>query len=128
MSPGAALRLPFLAIAHRVCTEVDPASRRVDSVDLDLDRVAQPQLASRALRRERGAHLVQIPPPAQPPDRQEALEALLAELDERALLDQPNDLPPEARRLVPARLGQRALEQEREADVVGVPLDLHRLA
>src|SRR5919112_1724242 len=130
MSPGAALRLRFLATL-RVCLggdQIPPAARGVDAVDLDLDRVAEPQAAARSIRLQCGAELVQIPPAAQPARWQEALEALLAELDEGALLDQPDDLALEAVRRIRVQLRERALEEERETDVVGVALDLHRLA
>src|SRR5919108_6370709 len=58
MSPGAALRLPFLAMALRVCLDriqIYAAARRVDALHLHLDRVAEAQAAARALGLARGA-------------------------------------------------------------------------
>ena len=58
---------------------------RLDALHRHLDRVADPQRAARVPADQRRALLVQLVPVAQAPGRQEALEALVAEADERAL-------------------------------------------
>ena len=77
---------------------------------------------------QRGALLVQRPPvAAHPPHGQEALEALAR----RSARTRPSRSarPPRPRRpRLAAALAQDALEQEGAAHVVGVALDLHRLA
>src|SRR5919197_4743832 len=95
MSPGAALRLPFFAMPLRVClgrVDIYASAGAVDAVHPDLDRVAQAQPPARALGLQRGAELVQRPVAAHPAHRQEALEPLVSELDERALLDKSDHL------------------------------------
>src|SRR5918912_383419 len=106
--------------------EVGAAAGRLDAADGDANRVAQADRAAR-VGDQRGLPLVDLPPAAaHPPDRQEAREALVAEADDQSLRDRAPDLAVELE--LPPRLGEPPLEQEGHADVVGVALDLHRLA
>src|SRR5918992_2941053 len=130
-SPGAALRFFFFAIGLRVCPgrrEIHPAAGGLDPVDGHVHRVAQAQQLPRPILLERGAELVQGPPAPQAPARQHALESLVAEPDEGALLDQPHYLALEGGRRHRVGVREAPLQEEREADVVGRALDLHRLA
>src|SRR5690348_9089912 len=90
--------------------EVDAPTRGVDAVDLDDDRVAEPQRHPGLRADQHRLLLVELPPvAAQAPDRQHPLVAV-AERDERAGADDADHL---ARPLgLPAALEQLRLEQE----------------
>src|SRR4051812_43775663 len=119
MSPGSALRFPFLATSgssgdpvlggvYRI--EVDPAARCVDAPDLNANGIAEPDGAAGLRPVEDRAELVELPPvAAQASHGQQALVAL-AERDEGPHRRQPYHLAVEHR--VVAELEQLAREQE----------------
>src|SRR4051794_15708576 len=114
-------------LGARLDAKVDPAARGLDALDADAQRVADAHGAALVAEEDRGL-LVEIPPAAR--DAAHGQEALvrpriaLAERDERARADEPDDLAPE--RLVPAASDQFALQQEAARDVVRRALDQHR--
>src|ERR671914_977520 len=130
-SPGAALRFFFFAIGLRVCRgrgEIHPATGGLDAVHHHAHWVAEAQPAPRVLVVECRAELVQGPPAPQAAAREQALEAVVAEADEGALLHKPHHLALEDRRLHWIGVRQPPFEQEGQAHVVRRALDLHRLA
>src|SRR6476619_1671699 len=142
-SPEAGARFfPFLAI-HRL--QLDSTACCFNPTHPDGYRIAEPQLATGLLADQRRLALVQLEAlsPTQAAGRQEALvniAELAAEADEGAGADQPRNLAREDECCIDhamrgrcsvrscASLAQLALEQESGADVVGPPLDAHRLA
>src|SRR3954467_10087154 len=87
----ACLFLAMSGIDHLV--EVDAAPRRVDSVHLDGNGIAQLHRGSRVLAHQGGFRLVQVPAvAANSAPGQEAFEALFAEADEGSCAYQPDDL------------------------------------
>src|SRR3954453_20229320 len=89
-------------------------------------RIPEPHGPPRLRSHEHDLERVELPPvAAQPPHRQQALVAV-AEGHERAGPDEPDALALELR--PPARLEQRALEQEAARHVVRRALDRRRVA
>src|SRR5918997_1227540 len=69
--------------------QVDAPAQRVDPGDLDADRIAETYHAPRVGADQHRLVLVQLPPlAAHLPQREEALESLLAERHERAARDE----------------------------------------
>src|SRR6188472_2632225 len=105
--------------------EVDAPTRRVDPLDLDDGRVAQPDGLPGLRADQHRLELVEIPPvAAQAAHRQQPLVAL-AERHERAGADHADHLAGPLR--VPAALELLTLEQEAARDVVGGALDRRRV-
>src|SRR5579875_2918252 len=98
--------------------QVDPPPGRVDAPDTDLYGIPQPDHAAVPRADEHRPRLVQLPPvAAHPPHREHPLEAsVLAEGDERARPDQPDDLAGEHLLAAAATLEQPPLEQEAARD------------
>src|SRR5436305_4876108 len=94
-SPGAALRFFFFAIALRVCPsgrQIHASAGWLDAIDDDVDGIAEAQATAGFLGHQRRPGLVQDPPAAETPHRQETLVSLVAKAYEGALLDQPHHL------------------------------------
>src|SRR5262249_31107033 len=114
-SPGAVLRLPFLAIPGRR-VEIDPTPGCVDPAHHDAHRAAQPHPPPGLGADQHRALLVELPPvPAEPAHGQQPLVAV-AEVHEGPRADEADHLAIELALLL-------ALEQEAARDVVGVALD-----
>src|SRR5437763_3057720 len=97
-----------------------------DLVHPHLHRVAETVPPAGAAADERRPERVRLEVVAgQPPSRQEAFEDL-AEADEEARADDPDDLALEGR--LPAALEELRLQEPREAELVREVLDLGRLA
>src|SRR4051812_49347883 len=143
-SPGATLRFLPLATAPTLGSgmprppvtsplgrasrdvELDAPARRIDLAHEHAHGVADADRRARLLADQDRALLVELPPvPAQLAGGQEALEAV-AEGHERAGADEPDDLAVVL--AADLALEEQALEQEGVGDVVGVALDLHRVA
>src|SRR5262245_908577 len=90
--PRVPIRTLGLRPIVRGWAQIDPTARGLHPFHDHVDRVSEPQVAPRVLRHQRCAELVQGPPVAQAPARQEALESLVAEAHEGALLDHADNL------------------------------------
>src|SRR5439155_5634291 len=98
----------------------------LDPLHQHLDRIPEPVGPAAAPADQRRSELVELEIVArQPARRQVALEDL-AEADEEAGADCPDDLPLEG--ILPAPLEQCGLQQPGKAELVGQVLDLGRLA
>src|ERR687889_1241858 len=106
--------------------EVDPPARRVDALDLDDDRVAEPQGHARLRADEHRLLLVELPPVAAQAAHREHPLVAVPEGDERPGADHADHLAPPLG--VPSQPEQLALEQEAARDVVGGALDRRRVA
>src|SRR4051812_44837863 len=106
--------------------DFDLAAVPLDSLEAHLDRIADSQRPAAAPAGERGAERRRLEVVAgQPARRQESLEDVV-EADEETGADHADDLAFERR--LPALLVEPRVEQPREADLVGLVLDLRRLA
>ncbi len=111
--------------------EVDAPARRLDRAD-DARRSGSPRRSRRPVFRPTSAVCSSFRSYQSPPIRRAGRKPSHGgasrdahEADEGAGADHAGDLALEAP--LPAMLGELALEQEREADVVGVALERHRL-